>query len=584
MAVFNVIQSILGHEWVWRGGIAPDVGTSGDDDLIAQLFRARGANPMDFDRLRAPTLRDWLPDPSIFRDMDSAAARIADAVEAGENVVIYGDYDVDGATSAALLVRLLRGCGATVGYYIPDRLLEGYGPSADAMVELGKAGAALVVTVDCGIQGFEACAAAKAAGVDVIVVDHHQASTALPVAVAVVNPNRLDEDAGAAYGHLAAVGVAFVLGVAVLRTLRGRGWFASRPEPRILDLLDIVALGTVADVVPLTGLNRAFVTQGLKVMAARRNIGMNALIDVAKIERAPTPHDLGFALGPRINAGGRVGKSDLGVRLLSCDDPDEAAGLAAELDRLNQERRMIEADVTEAALEMAAAQALGAVAVVAGAGWHPGVIGIVASRVKDRMQRPAIVIALQDDGTAKGSGRSVPGVDLGGAVLAAKDSGLLIAGGGHAMAAGLTVATDKIAALTEFLDARLGSEVARVGTTRTLSVDAALAPRGVNLALTEALDAAGPYGQGWAAPRVASGPWVMVKCDIVGENHVRAILSGADGARLKAMAFRAADTPLGVAMVSAGKRPLYLAGRVKRDDWGKTPAAELHLDDLAFAD
>jgi single-stranded-DNA-specific exonuclease len=584
LAVFNVIQSILGHEWVWRGGIAPDVGASGDDDLIAQLFRARGANPMDFDRLRAPTLRDWLPDPSIFRDMDSAAARIADAVAAGENVVIYGDYDVDGATSAALLVRLLRGCGATVGYYIPDRLLEGYGPSADAMVELGKAGAALVVTVDCGIQGFEACAAAKAAGVDVIVVDHHQASTALPVAVAVVNPNRLDEDAGAAYGHLAAVGVAFVLGVAVLRTLRGRGWFASRPEPRILDLLDIVALGTVADVVPLTGLNRAFVTQGLKVMAARRNIGMNALIDVAKIERAPTPHDLGFALGPRINAGGRVGKSDLGVRLLSCDDPDEAAGLAAELDRLNQERRMIEADVTEAALEMAAAQALGAVAVVAGAGWHPGVIGIVASRVKDRMQRPAIVIALQDDGTAKGSGRSVPGVDLGGAVLAAKDSGLLIAGGGHAMAAGLTVATDKIAALTEFLDARLGSEVARVGTTRTLSVDAALAPRGVNLALTEALDAAGPYGQGWAAPRVASGPWVMVKCDIVGENHVRAILSGADGARLKAMAFRAADTPLGVAMVSAGKRPLYLAGRVKRDDWGKTPAAELHLDDLAFAD
>jgi single-stranded-DNA-specific exonuclease len=245
---------------------------------------------------------------------------------------------------------------------------------------------------------------------------------------------------------------------------------------------------------------------------------------------------------------------------------------------------MIEADVTEQALEMAAAQALGAVAVVAGAGWHPGVIGIVASRVKDRMQRPAIVIALQDDGTAKGSGRSVPGVDLGGAVLAAKDSGLLIAGGGHAMAAGLTVETAKIAALTEFLDARLGGEVARVGTTRTLSVDAALAPRGVNLALTEALDAAGPYGQGWAAPRVASGPWVMVKCDIVGENHVRAILSGADGARLKAMAFRAADTPLGVAMVSAGKRPLYLAGRVKRDDWGKTPAAELHLDDLAFAD
>ncbi|MGL4541231.1 MAG: single-stranded-DNA-specific exonuclease RecJ [Polymorphobacter sp.] len=584
MAVFNVTQSILGREWRWRGGIAPDVGASGDDDLTRQLFRARGANPQDFDRLRAPTLRDWLPDPSIFRDMDTAATRIADGVATGQSIVIYGDYDVDGATSAALLVRLLRGCGGVAGYYIPDRLLEGYGPSADAMVALGQAGADLVVTVDCGIQGFEACAAARVAGVDVIVVDHHQASTALPVAVAVVNPNRLDEDEGAAYGHLAAVGVAFVLGVAVLRTLRGRGWFAARPEPRILDLLDIVALGTVADVVPLTGLNRAFVTQGLKVMAARRNIGMNALIDVAKIERAPTPHDLGFALGPRINAGGRVGKSDLGVRLLSCDDPDEASGLAAELDRLNQERRMIEADVTSEALEMAAASGNAAVAIVAGAGWHPGVIGIVASRVKDRMNRPAIVIALQGDGTAKGSGRSVPGVDLGGAILAAKDSGLLIAGGGHAMAAGLTVEITKIAALTEFLNDRLGGEVSRAQTSSALSVDAALAPRGVSLALTEALDAAGPYGQGWAAPRIASGPWVMVKCDIVGESHVRAILSGADGARIKAMAFRAADTPLGVAMVSAGKRPLYLAGRVKRDDWGKTPAAELHLDDLAFAD
>ncbi len=334
---------------------------------------------------------------------------------------------------------------------------------------------------------------------------------------------------------------------------------------------------------PLTGLNRAFVTQGLKVMAARRNIGMNALIDVAGIERAPTAHDLGFALGPRINAGGRVGKSDLGVRLLSCDDAHEAAALAAELDRLNQERRMIEAEVTDAALALAA-ESRGAVTVVAGQGWHPGVIGIVASRVKDRTQRPTIVIALQDDGTAKGSGRSVPGVDLGGAVLAAKDSGLLIAGGGHAMAAGLTVESARIAELTAFLDARLGAEVARAGTTRALAIDAALAPRGVNLALTEALEAAGPYGQGWAAPRIASGPWVIVKCDIVGETHVRAIVSGPDGARLKAMAFRAADTPLGVALVSAGRRPLYLSGRVRRDDWGKTPAAELHLDDLAFAD
>jgi single-stranded-DNA-specific exonuclease len=583
--VFNVGASVTGHRWSWRGDMAfdPGVGAAhGYDDLVAQLFRARGADPADFDRLRTPTIRDWLPDPSIFNDMDTAAARIADAIAAQQNIVIYGDYDVDGATSAAVLVRLIRACEGTCGFYIPDRLLEGYGPSADAMVALGRAGADLVVTVDCGIQGFEACAAASAAGLDVIVVDHHQASTALPAAIAVVNANRLDEHAGAAYGHLAAVGMAFVVGVAVLRTLRGRGWFAHRPEPKIIDLLDIVALGTVADVVPLTGLNRAFVAQGLKVMAARRNPGLNALIAVAGIERAPTAYDLGFLLGPRINAGGRVGKSDLGVRLLTTHDPDEATMLAAELDRLNAERRAIEADVTVAALEAARATDNSAVSVVAGAGWHPGVIGIVASRVKDRMNRPAIVIALQDDGTAKGSGRSLPGVDLGGAILAAKDSGLLIAGGGHAMAAGLTVATDRIAELTEFLHARLEGDVTRAQAESVLSIDAAVSPRGICIDLAEALDNAGPYGQGWPAPRVASGPWVVVKCDIVGDGHVRAILAGADGARLKAMAFRSADTPLGIALQSAGKRKVHIAGRVRRDDWGKTPAAEVHLDDMAW--
>jgi single-stranded-DNA-specific exonuclease len=588
-AVFNVISSALGRDWQWRGGVAPDPGQGAAhdlDDLVAQLFRARGANPQDFARLRAPTIREWLPDPSIFRDMDTAAARLADAIAARSNIVIYGDYDVDGATSAALLVRLIRRCGGVCDTYIPDRLLEGYGPSADAMTALGAAGAELVVTVDCGIQGFAAMAAARQAGLDVIIVDHHQASTALPLAVAVVNPNRLDEEEGAAFGHLAAVGVAFLLGVATLRTLRGRGWFAAqgRAEPKIIDLLDIVALGTVADVVPLTGLNRAFVAQGLKVMAARRNIGMNALIDVARIERAPTAHDLGFALGPRINAGGRVGKSDLGVRLLTCDDPDTAAALAGELDRLNQDRRMIEADVTAEALTAAAKTSNAAIAIVAGSGWHPGVIGIVASRVKERLQRPAIVFALQDDGTAKGSGRSLPGVDLGGAVLAAKEQGYLIAGGGHAMAAGLTIQTARIAELTEFLHDRLIGEVSRASGKSVLAIDAALSPAGVNLALVEALDAAGPYGQGWSHPRIASGPWVIIKCDTVGDGHLRAILSGADGSRIKAMAFRSHDTPLGVAMVSAGKRRVFVTGRVKRDDWGKSPTAELHLDDLAWAD
>ena len=584
--IFNVTTSATGRVWQWRGGVAPDPGGNdhGHDALTAQLFRARGAATADFDRLRAPTIRDWLPDPSIFRDMDAAAARLATAISTQEAIVIFGDYDVDGATSAAVLVRLIRELGGVCGYYIPDRLLEGYGPSADALVALKASGADLVVTVDCGIQGFEALGAARDAGLDVIVVDHHQASTALPPAVAIVNPNRLDETDGAAFGHLAAVGVAFLLGVNLVRMLRAQGWFSARPEPKLLDLLDIVALGTVADVVPLTGLNRAFVAQGLKVMAVRRNLGLNALIAAAGIERAPTAHDLGFALGPRINAGGRVGKSDLGVRLLTTADPDEAQALAAELDRLNLERRAIEAEVTEEALKIAARSANEAVAVVAGHGWHPGVIGIVASRVKDRMNRPAIVIAIGDDGIAKGSGRSLPGVDLGGAVLAAKDHGLLIAGGGHAMAAGLTVAADSIDALASFLNERLSGDVGAAQAARALHLDAALAPRGVSIALADALDAAGPYGQGWAHPRVASGPWVVVKCDIVGEVHVRAILAGADGARLKVMAFRSADTPLGLALLGAGQRPLYIAGRVKRDDWGRTPAAELHLDDLAWAD
>jgi single-stranded-DNA-specific exonuclease len=584
--VFNITASILGQPWRWRGNIRPggDLDGRGDDELLHHLFRARGANPADFTRLKAPTLRDWLPDPAIFNDMEAAATRLAEAIAAGEAIIVFGDYDVDGATSAAVLIRYLRQVGATVGHYIPDRLLEGYGPSADALVALKGAGADLVVTVDCGTQGFDALAAARAAGLDVIVVDHHQPSTALPAALALVNPNRLDESVeAAAHGHLAAVGVAFLLVVALNRCLRLRGAFANRPEPALTALLDIVALGTVADVVPLTGLNRAFVTQGLKVMRGRRNMGLTALIDVAGLTKPPVARDLGFALGPRVNAGGRVGKSDLGVRLLTTDDPAEAQALAFELDRLNIDRRTIEADVTEAAMAVAAGDSNAAIAVVAGAGWHPGVIGIVASRLKDRLHRPVIVIAVQDDGTGKGSGRSLPGVDLGAAVLAAKDHGLLLAGGGHAMAAGLTVAAGGIDALTGFLNERLSGAVDRAASSRGLDCDAAVAPRGVNLGLVETLDVAGPYGQGWSAPRVASGPWTAVDCRIVGEHHIKLVLAGVDGARCKAIAFRHADTALGAALMGARNKPFYLAGRVKRDDWRGEPSAEIEIDDMAWA-
>ncbi|WP_419825144.1 single-stranded-DNA-specific exonuclease RecJ [Sphingomonas sp.] len=584
----GVAASILGQPWRWRHLAHEEGGDAGfrPDALIDQLLLARGCGREALDAHRLPTIRNFMPDPSVFRDMDRAATRLADAVERGEAVTIFGDYDVDGATSAALMVRLLRALGLAPATYIPDRLLEGYGPSADALVRLGAGGARVIVTVDCGALAFEALAAARDAGIDVIVVDHHKCQAALPLAYAVVNPNRLDEaDDAAAHGHLAAVGVAFLLGAALIRTLRTRGWFANRAEPRLLDLLDLVALGTVADVAALRGLNRAFVAQGLKVMAQGRNAGLAALVAASRLKRAPSCTDLGFALGPRINAGGRVGRADLGVRLLTTDDPGEAAAIAGELDRLNEERRTIEQAVRDEAIAAAGAQASRAVAVVAGAGWHAGVIGIVASRLKEALGRPAIVIAIGDDGTAKGSGRSVPGVDLGAAVLAAREAGFLIAGGGHAMAAGLTVAADGIDALADFLHDRLGSDVARAGEGRALLVDAVVGPAGVTPSLVDALEAGGPYGAGWPSPRVAAGRVRIIRADIVGQGHVRVIVAGEDGRSLKAMAFGHGDTPLGHALLGAPPhRRLWLAGRARRDDWGQRPAAELHLDDAAWAD
>jgi single-stranded-DNA-specific exonuclease len=518
--------------------------------------------------------------------MDRAAERLADAVQALEPITVFGDYDVDGATSAALLIRLLRQLGCDPKAYIPDRLMEGYGPSGEALVRIAEGGARLIVTVDCGAQAFEALDMAQAAGVDVIVVDHHKCASSLPAAHALVNPNRLDEaDEAASHGHLAAVGVCFLLGAALVRTLRGRGFFEDRAEPRLVDLLDIVALGTVADVAQLRGLNRAFVTQGLKVMARRANVGLSALLDVSRLTKAPSCTDLGFALGPRINAGGRVGKSDLGVRLLTTEDPAEALDIAEELERLNLERRAIETMVCESAEALCKAQDNRSVALVSGDGWHPGVIGIVAGRLKEKLGRPAIVIALDRDGLGKGSGRSIAGVDLGAAVLAAKDSGLLIAGGGHAMAAGLTVAKDQIEALADFLDQRLCADVARGRDSRALLLDALLSPGGVCPELCDALDAGGPYGAGWPAPRIAAGPVRIVKADIVGNDHLRLVVAGDDGRRIKAIAFRMASSALGQAMLSAPPhRRLWIAGRIKRDEWSGRATAEMHLEDAAWAD
>jgi single-stranded-DNA-specific exonuclease len=578
----SVERSVTGQPWRWRRSGEPATGL---DTLVDELLLARGVPREDLARHRDPRIRDFLPDPSCFQDMDKGARRLADAVQNGETIAIFGDYDVDGATSAALLVLLLRRLGAEPIVYIPDRLMEGYGPSGKALVELKARGASVAVCVDCGAQAFDALEEARAAELDVVVVDHHQCASALPAAYALINPNRLDESAeGAAQGHLAAVGMAFLLGVALIRELRSRGAFEALAEPKILDLLDLVALGTVADVARLKGLNRAFVAQGLKVMAARQNVGLAALAQAGRLVKPPSCRDLGFALGPRINAGGRVGKSDLGVRLLTSTDPEEARGIAAELDRLNEERRAIEMLVCEQAEEQAAKLNGASVITVMSAGWHQGVIGIVAGRIKERFGRPAIVIAETEEGTGKGSGRSISGVDLGAAVLAAKESGLLVAGGGHAMAAGLTLAPGGLEPFREFINDRLAADIEKARGDRALLLDALLAPGGVAGALCDAFDAAGPYGAGWPGPRVAAGPARLLKTGIVGDGHVRGLACGDDGKSFKWIAFRSAATELGQALLSSpGDRRWWLAGTIKRDEWNGGNAAEMHLEDAALA-
>jgi single-stranded-DNA-specific exonuclease len=582
--VLDVAHSAAGRAWRWRSAPLPldAAARLGADDLAGQLLLSRGAAPADIPRLLKPTLRDWMPDPSAFRDMDAAAERIVRAVEGGEEVTLFTDYDVDGATSAAILLRALRAMGARPNVYVPDRLLEGYGPSVEAIAALAREGTRLLILLDCGTTAHAELEAARAAGLEVIIVDHHKAGTALPPALALVNPNRFDEQAdegiAAAHGHLCTAGLAFLLAVAIRRVARGR-----LPEPDLAPLLDLVALGTVADVMPLVGLNRCFVTLGLRHLAARGNPGLAALLDVAGVT-SPKASDLGFHLGPRVNAGGRVGTADLGVRLLSTSDPAEAEALAQELDALNHSRRLIESAVTEAALTAVDGEA--PVAIAAGEGWHPGVIGIAAARLKERLGKPAIVIATDGDGPAKGSGRSVAGVDMGAAILEARERGLLLAGGGHAMAAGLTVARDAIPALQGFLIERMGPAIAAsAGAGRSLAIDLAVAPRALTPSLCEALEAAGPYGQGWPAPRVAVAAVRLIEARTVGAGaHVRVVAAGADGGRVKAILFRGAETAVGEALLGHTGRRVHLAGRVVRSEWQGQVSAELHLDDMAVAD
>ncbi len=584
-ALLGVEASVLGRPWRERpcdARIALALSQSlGVPELLGRVLAGRGVSFDDGEQYLSPTLRDLMPDPAVLRDMDRACERLANAVIADEAIAVFGDYDVDGATSAALLARFFRAAGREITLYVPDRLKEGYGPNAPALRALAKAGARVVVTVDCGTLAFEALEAAAQAGLDTIVVDHHMAEPKLPPAYAVVNPNRLDESG--ALSQLAAVGVAYLLVVGVNRRLRDAGWYAAREEPSLLQWLDLVALGTVCDVVPLTGLNRALVSQGLKVMARRANLGLAALADVAGTQERPSAYLAGFVLGPRVNAGGRVGRADAGARLLSTDDPIEASRIAAELDIYNAERRAIEAAVQEAALARAAEiDDGGSIAVIDGAGWHPGVVGIVASRLRDHLGKPAFVIGVED-GIGKGSGRSTPGFDIGAAVIAARQAGLLVNGGGHPMAAGLTVTEDRIPALRDFLAGRAATAGVAEAPDRPLNIDGALAVGGATPDLIELLERAGPYGSGNSEPRFAVAGARLVAVDIVGSNHVRCILTGDDGSRLKGIAFRAADTPLGPFLLQRRGQRVHVAGRLRADVWNGRNGVEIRIEDAAAA-
>ncbi|MGE0024411.1 MAG: single-stranded-DNA-specific exonuclease RecJ [Hyphomicrobium sp.] len=595
-AFLGVTQSARGYMWreaLEASRVKEAIAISqqhGLPELLGRVLAARGVGRDEVAVFLDSTIRALMPDPSTLTDMEKAARRIADAVTRRERVAIFGDYDVDGACSSALLARFLAHHDVASRIYIPDRLTEGYGPNAAALDQLIGEGARLIVTVDCGTTSVDVLAGAARRGVDVVVIDHHQADEVLPAVHALVNPNRLDDISG--QGHLCAAGVTFLTLVATVRELRSRGVYGvGTPEPKLIGDLDLVALATVADVVPLKGLNRAYVTQGLKVMRARENLGLRALADAAGLAEAPNAYHLGFILGPRINAGGRIGDAALGAKLLSTEDEGEAVRIAVLLDRLNKERREIE----QAALEDAVAMAdrmLGetpntSVLMVGSPDWHRGVVGLIASRLTERFRRPSCVIAWDKEaagGIVAGTGslRSVAGIDIGAAVREAVQAGHLLKGGGHAMAAGLTVDRAKIDALADFFAATLADAAARLAERAALMVDGALTPSAANDTLLDLIERAGPYGQGNPQPRFVFPAHRVRFVKPVGTAHLRCVLEAGDGSRLDAVAFRAAGQPLGdLLMEAAGGLPVHVAGQLKRDTWGGRNRIELQIDDAA---
>ncbi len=584
--VLGVSRSLSDRRWRWRAGedrlglgIAERLQVP---EIVGRLLAQRGIGVEAAADYLDPTLRSLLPDPMVLRDMDRAVARLAAAAAAGETVAVFGDYDVDGACGTALLTNLLRRLGCTVLPYVPDRLSEGYGPNLPALRGLIGRGATLIVCVDCGTAAGEVFRPLAGAA-EVVVLDHHKAEGPPPEILAMVNPNRPDCDSG--LGALCATGVAFMVAVGLVRELRRRGHFATRSEPDLLAFLDLVALATVCDVMPLCGLNRAFVAQGLKVMARRERLGIAALLEVAQVSPPLGAATLGFVLGPRINAGGRISEADLGLRLLLCDDVVEARGLAATLDAVNRQRQAVEAEMLEAALNAAEAQlAAGhAVVLVAGAEWHPGVVGIVAGRIKERFNRPACVAALAD-GIARGSGRSVLGIDLGAAVIAARKQGVLLSGGGHAMAAGFSLPESRLAEFHAFLDSELAT-AALLPPAADLMVEGAVAVPGCTRELAQHISRLAPFGNGNEEPTLVLPRVRVVRADRVGRERgaIRAFLEGEGGGRLKAMLFRAGDGALAQALLQPERGLLHLAGHLRAEQWNGTCMAGFVITDAARA-
>ncbi len=582
----NIEQSVAGNRWVFRDVDDRQVQAIQQrfnfSELLARILSARGVEVDAAEYFLSPTLKNMMPDPFHYLDMDKAAQRVADAVVNGEKIGIFGDYDVDGATSSSLLKLFFEGLGAEAIIHIPNRIEEGYGPNEGAIQGLWDNGARVLITVDCGTVSYEPLAAAKRIGFDTIVVDHHIGGEQLPEAYAIINPCRLDESTP--HRYLAAVGVSFMLAVAVQQKLRGMDFFAGKKEPNLMRFLDLVALGTICDVMPLTGANRAFVAQGLKVMAGRQNVGLAALCDVSKLSEKPGVFHLGFMLGPRINAGGRVGEAALGARLLTTHNPDEAREIAEHLDHLNQERRAIEVDLEEEATKIVEADGVDEPFLMpVGHGWHQGVVGIIASRLKERYNRPTAVVTVHD-GIAKGSSRSITGVDLGAAIASASGMGLTLTGGGHAMAAGFTAEEAKLPELKKFLTERLRPQVENAGESM-LKLDAVVNVNGITPQVAEEMEKASPFGTGNSEPRLIIADCRLIKTEELRGGHVRCILDDGIGGkkRVYAMAFRSMEKDLGQFLIKSQGKRVHLAVRIRHAFWQGREKVDVQIDDAALA-